>query len=171
MVSEFHAHYAALAAIAVAFAGFGTVAVSLGQRDGGDDAKVDAHRLTNMLTASLTLVVLALLPSLFAALGLDERWQVGLPSIAGLAIMVAAAPGLARRNLAIRRAPGYNLPASIANLLSVIVAAIAFLSCALHWPGWRPSGLFLLGLMGLLVSSVIMFSRVAMSLLRPHNQE
>ena len=168
-MNELTPHYAIIAGIAVSFAGFGTVASSLGQHSGGDDARVDAHRLTNMLAASLTLVVAALLPAMLAALGVGPRWQVGIPSIATLGVMALAAPGLARRNLAIRKSPGYNWPASVANFLSVLVAALAFLACAVRWPGYRPEALFLAGLMGLLLSSVIMFSRVAMSLLRPHN--
>lgn len=169
-MDEIYSTYTTLAAIAVSFAGFGTIAVSLGNRTGGDDAKVDAHRLTNMLAASLTLVVLALLPSVLAALGVVPRWQVGLPSIAGLCVMAFATPRLARRNLAILRLPGYNVPASLANLASIVLAALAFLSCAIGWPDYRPSASFLVGLMGLMLSSVIMFSRVAMSLLLPHNE-
>lgn len=169
-MNDLYSSYAVIAGIAATFAGFGTIAVSLGQLSGGDDAKVDAHRLTNMLVASLMLVVVALLPGLLAALGIAPRWQVGLPSIAALGVITVAAPRLARRNLAIRHAPGYNWPASIANFLSVVVAALAFLACASGWPGYRPPAVFLLGLMGLLLSSVIMFSRVAMSLLLPHNE-
>lgn len=169
-LDDLNSTYTTLAAIAVSFAGFGTIAVSLGNRTGGDDAKVDAHRLTNMLAASLTLVVLALLPATLAAVGVSPRWQVGLPSIAGLCVMTVASPRLARRNLAIMRLPGYNVPASLANLASVILAAVAFLSCAIGWPDYRPSAIFLIGLMGLMLSSVIMFSRVAMSLLLPHNE-
>lgn len=162
--------YTALAAIAASFAGFGTIAVSLGNRTGGDDAAIDAHRLTNMLATSLTLAVVALLPQLIGALGLGPRWQLGLPSAAVLAVMVVAGPRLARRNLAIRHLAGYNWPASTANFLSVFVAGLAFLACAVGWPHYRPPAVFLLGLMGLLLSSVIMFSRVAMSLLLPHNR-
>jgi hypothetical protein len=169
-VGDPYSDYAALAAIAVSFAGFGTIAISLGQRSGGDDAKIDAHRLTNMLTASLTLVVVALLPGLLAGLGVAPRWQLGLPAIAALCVTAGAAPRLARRNLAIRNLPGYNWWASGANLLSVVVAALAFLSCAVGLFADRAAAVFQLGLTGLLVSSVIMFSRVAMSLLLPHNK-
>lgn len=163
--------YALFAGIAASFAGFGTIAVSLGNRTGGDDAKIDAHRLTNMLASSLTLAVVALLPGLLAALGLPPRWQIGLPSAAVLCVMAVAGPRLARRNLAIRRLAGYNWPASAAHLLSILGAGLAFLACAIGWPGYRPAALFQLGLMGLLLASVIMFSRVAMSLLLPHNRE
>lgn len=170
-MEEVHATYIALAGIAMSFAGFGTIAISLNNRAGGDDSKVDAHRLTNMLTAALTLTVVALLPGLFAALGFAERWQTGLPAIAVLGVMAVATPGLARRNLVIRRAPGYSWWAASTNLACVIVAALAFLACAAGWPGYRPPAVFLVGLIGLLMSSVIMFSRVAMSLLLPHNAD
>ena len=165
-----YAAYGDIAAIAVAFAGFGTVAVSLGQRSGGDDAKVDAHRLTNMLAASLTLVVAALLPGMLENLGFTRRWQLALPSIAVLCVILVEAPGLARRNYEIRNAPGFNWPAALTNLGSVILAAFAFLACALGLAGERAAGIYQLGLIGLLLSSVIMFSRVALSLLLPHNK-
>ncbi|QNM81818.1 hypothetical protein H8M03_07035 [Sphingomonas sabuli] len=161
--------YALLAGLGMSFAGFGTLAVTLGSRAGGDDARVDAHRLTNMLTASLTLVVVALLPAVLAALGFAERWQVGLPSLAVVLVTAFASPGLARRNLEIRRSPGFSPVAAVTNLASVIVAVTAFLMCAIGWFPVPPGALFLVGLVGLLLSSVIMFSRVAMSLLRPHN--
>lgn len=163
--------YTLYAGIAASFAGFGTIAISLGERRGGDDAKIDAHRLTNMLATSLTLAVVALLPELLAALGIAPRWQIGLPSAAVLCVMAVAGPRLARRNIAIRQLAGYNWPASAANFLSVFVAGLAFLACAIGWPDYRPAAVFQLGLMGLLLSSVIMFSRVAMSLLLPHNRE
>jgi len=170
-MDELYTTYAVLAGIAASFSGFGTIAVSLGHSAGGDDAKVDAHRLTNMLAASLTLTVIALVPGLLAALGVAPRWQVALPSIAALTVIAVATPRLARRTYAIRNAAGYNRPASAANILSVIVAALAFLACAIGWPRHDPPAVFLLGLMGLLVSSVIMFSRVALSLLLPHNED
>ena len=149
-MDDLYTTYAVLAGIAASFSGFGTIAISLGHRDGGDDAKVDAHRLTNMLAASLTLTVIALVPILLAALGVAPRWQVGLPSVAVLAVIAAATPRLARRTYAIRNAAGYNRPASAANILSVFIAALAFLSCAVGWPEYEPAAMFLLGLMALL---------------------
>lgn len=164
-------NFTTLSGIAVSFAGFGTIAISLGKRDGGDDAAVDAHRLTNMLATSLPLAVAGLVPSLLAAFKLEERLQVALPSIALLATIAIVAPRLVRRNLEVMGKPGYNWFASATNLLSVIVAGLAFLACALGWPDVRPGAVYLLGLTGLLMSSVIMFSRVALSLLLPHNTQ
>lgn len=170
-MSELYDSYSVYAGIAASFAGFGTVAVSLGERRGGDDAKIDANRLTNMLVASLTLAVVALLPQLLAALGVAPRWQTGLPAAAALGVLAIGAPPLVRRNFAIRRVAGYSWPTSVATYLSLIVACLAFLACAIGWPAYRPAALFQLGLTGLLLSSVIMFARVAMSLLLPHNRE
>ena len=45
--------YPVIAQIAAAFAGFGSLATGLGSRRGGDDARVDAFRLGQMLFASL----------------------------------------------------------------------------------------------------------------------
>lgn len=163
--------YGLYAGIAASFAGFGTVAVSLGQRTGGDDAKIDANRLTNMLVASLTLTIVALLPQLLAALGFPPRWQTGLPAAAAFSVMVIAARPLIRRNIAIRQVAGYSWPTSIATYASLIVASLAFLACAIGWPGYRPEAVYQLGLTGLLLSSVVMFARVAMSLLLPYNRE
>lgn len=163
--------YGLYAGIAASFAGFGTIAVSLGQRTGGDDTRIDANRLTNMLVASLTLTIVALLPQLLAALGAPPRWQTGLPAAAALSVILVTAPRLVRRNLAIREVAGYNWPTSVATYFSLIVACLAFLACVIGWPGYRPEAVYQIGLTGLLLSSVVMFARVAMSLLLPHNRE
>ena len=53
--------YVVIAQIAAAFAGFGSLASSLGQRSAGDDARVDASRLALLLVAALTATMLGLL--------------------------------------------------------------------------------------------------------------
>jgi len=171
MIVDPFASYGLYAGIAASFAGFGTIAVSLGQRTGGDDTRIDANRLTNMLVASLTVTVAALLPQLIAALGFAPRWQTGLPAAAALGVMVVEGPPLVRRNLAIRQVAGYSWPTSTAMYVSLLIAFLAFLACAVGWPGYRPEAVYQLGLTGLLLSSIIMFARVAMSLLLPHNQD
>ena len=50
--------------LSVAFAGFASLASILGRRMSKDDPRLDAGRLLNMLTVSLSLTVLALVPFL-----------------------------------------------------------------------------------------------------------
>jgi hypothetical protein len=50
------------------------------------------------------------------------------------------------------------------------MAFIAFVLCVLAMPAGRIAALYLLGLMGLLGSSVVTFSRVIALMLRPHNE-
>jgi len=51
-----------------------------------------------------------------------------------------------------------------------MTAFAAFVLCSLGIPADRIAATYLLGLMGLLGSSVIVFSRVIASMLRPHNE-
>jgi hypothetical protein len=52
--------YPVISQIAVAFAGFGSLASGLRRRRGADDAKLDAFRLFSMLQVSITTTILGL---------------------------------------------------------------------------------------------------------------
>ena len=60
--------------LSVAFAGFASLASILGRRMSKDDPRLDAGRLLNMLTVSLSLTVLALVPFLPMLLEWSSRW-------------------------------------------------------------------------------------------------
>jgi len=160
--------YIVIAPIAAAFAGFGSLASGLG-RGGGDDARVDASRLSMMLQVSLSATLLGLLPAMFISLSFGERWSLGAASIAALIVMLACAPGALRRSIRFRNLPGFSKRTTVLNALCLLTSLIAFVLCASGISESRLPGVYLLALMGLLGSSVVMFSRVIMSMLRPHN--
>jgi hypothetical protein len=162
--------YAVIAQMAVGFAGFGSLASRLGQRQGGDDAKVDAMRLALMLSASLSAALLGLLPATLAGFALDEGVAVRASAVVALVAMLTYAPISVRRARNIRHVHGFSKGGILANSLCSLLAFAAFLLCSLNLPVGRIAALYLLGLVGLLCSSVIMFSRVIASMLRPHNE-
>ena len=162
--------YIVIAQMSVAFAGFGSLAGRLGQRAGGDDAKVDAMRLALMLSASLSAAILGLLPATLASLAVDERLALRISAAAGLVAMLCYAPISVRRARNIRHVDGFSKGGTVANSACSLVAFAAFALCVFDMPTGMTASLYLVALMGLLGSSVVMFSRVIASMLRPHNE-
>ena len=159
--------YVVVAPIAVAFAGFGSLASAVGQRRGGDDARVDAFRVATMLFSSVSATLLGLLPATLEGLLIADRVAVRLSALVALAALVLYVPlgiGRARR---IRDVPGFSKGGTLVNSSCLLAAFVAFALCALGvWPDLVP-GFYLLGLIGLLSSSMVMFWRVIASMLRP----
>jgi hypothetical protein len=162
--------YVVIAQMSVAFAGFGGLASRLGQRRGGDDAKVDAMRIALMLSASLSAALLGLLPATLTSFALDERLALRASSVAGLVAMLAYAPISVRRARNMRHVKGFSKGGTLANSACSLLAFTAFALCSVDILTGQAAALYLLGLMGLLGSSVVMFSRVIASMLRPHNE-
>ena len=162
--------YVVIASIAAVFAGFGSLASGLGRRRAGDDARVDATRLILMLFASLSATLLGLLPATLAGLLLDDQLAVRASALVALiAILGYAATGLSRA-LKLRQIRGFSKAGVLSNLASALIALGAFLLCVLGVPEDRIPAVYLLGLLGLLGSSTIMFSRLIISMLRPHDE-
>ena len=162
--------YVVIGPVAAAFAGFGSLASGIGQRRGGDHARVDAMRLGSMLSASLLATMLAFLPATLAGLLLDEPLAVRMSAVIAVVSIVVLMPisiGRARR---IRDLPGFSIGGAVANTACTLLALAAFAFCLFAVPPNRIEALYLLGLLGLLGSSVVMFSRVIASMLRPHNE-
>ncbi|MEA3062976.1 MAG: hypothetical protein QOJ94_2757 [Sphingomonadales bacterium] len=162
--------YLVIAPIAAAFAGFGSLASGLGQRRGGDHARVDAMRLGSMLTASLSATLLALLPATLAGLFLDDRLAVRTSALISVVAIVGFALVSVARARKIRGLSGFSIGGAVANTACTLLALSAFALSLLDIPAGRVEALYLLGLIGLLGSSVVMFSRVIASMLRPHNE-
>lgn len=162
--------YVVISPIAAAFAGFGSLASGLGQNRGGDDARIDAMRLALMLSTSLTATLLGLLPVTLSALSLNDRFAVRASAVVALIVMGCYAPISLKRARKLRHAPGFSKGATAGSSACSLTAFIAFVLCVLAMPADRIAALYLLGLVGLLGSSVIMFSRVIASMLRPLNQ-
>ena len=160
--------YPVFAQIAAVFAGFGSLANGLGQRRGGDDARIDAYRFGFMLFSSLATTLLGLLPATLAGL-LGEGLAIRLSAVCAVAALLIYAPLSTVRIVRIKNVTGFNLPAGILNGTCALIALAAFLLCVLAWPAGHIADLYLVGLMALLGSSVVMFSRVIVSMLRPHS--
>ena len=162
--------YIVIAQMSVAFAGFGSLASRLGQRPGGDDAKVDATRLGLMLSASLSATLLGLLPATFSSFASDEQIGVRMSAAVGVVAMLSYAPISIRRARQIRHVDGFSKGGTLASSVCSLLSFTAFSLCAFGTPVGRTAALYLLALMGLLGSSVVMFSRLIASILRPHNE-
>lgn len=162
--------YPTLAQIAATFAGFGSLASGVGRRLGAHDARVDAFRLGQMLFASLSGTLLGLLPATLLGLSMGLRWAVGAPAVAAVVGLLIYFPVSMKKAGRIRHVAGFSPAAALANMASALTALAAFSLCAVGVPSNREADLYLLGLMGLLGSSVVMFSRVIASMLRPLNE-
>lgn len=161
--------YPVIAQIAATFAGFGSLASALDRRSGGDDARIDAYRLWLMLFASLSATVLGLLPATLTALSLGTGLALQLASLAALAALLIYLPMGTRRVLNLRGVVGFSIPGAIANTACALTSFIAFAVCAAGVAANQLAGVYLLGLVAMLGSSIVMFSRVIASMLRPHS--
>lgn len=159
-----------VAPVAAAFAGFGSLASGLGERRGGDHARVDAMRLGSMLSASLSATLLALLPVTLAGLLLDDQLATRTSALIAVIAIISLATISAARARRIRGLPGFSIGGAVANTICTLIALAAFVLCAAAVPYDRVKAMYLLGLLGLVGSSVVMFSRVISSMLRPHNE-
>lgn len=161
--------YPVIAQIAAAFAGFGSLASGIGRRRGGDDARMDAYRLQHMLQASLSATLLGLLPAtLIGPLG-DGASAIRISALAAItAILIYVPPSIVRARR-LRHVAGFSVRATVINSLCVWGAFFAFLLCVIDYPRGLVPSLYLIGLMGLLASTVMLFSRVIVSMLRPHS--
>lgn len=162
--------YPVIAQIAATFAGFGSLASGLGRRGGADDARIDASRLALMLFASLSATLLGLLPETLAGIGLAWQSAVRVSAAAAVVALLAYAPFAVRRSSRIWHVGGFTKAATAANGASVAVSLVAFALGAAGVAATRGEGLYLVGLLGLLASSVITFSRVIGSMLRRHSR-
>jgi len=157
-----------IAQLSVAIAGFASLASALGVRNRGDETRVDAGRLINMLIVSLSTAVLALVPfvpTLFGSPG-NVVWRVS--AAIALAAMVIVAPGAAMRARRMQRYAGFNTPSNVVNFGLAAIAAISFGCCAFGLPAPRLSASYVAGLFALLLICAILFFRVITSLLRRH---
>lgn len=161
-------YYAVIAQVAATFAGFGSLASGIGKRRGGDDARMDAYRLRSMLSASLSATLLSLLPITLGALLDDDIAGVHAAALAGSGAILVFTPASMHRAWHLRHVAGFSLAATLINLTCVWGAFVAFVLCLVHEPGGREAAWYLLGLSGLLCSSLTLFARVIVSMLAPY---
>lgn len=159
--------YPVIAQIAGAFAGFGSLASGLGQRRGGDDARMDAYRLEHMLEASLSATLLGLLPVTLSGLFGDEFWGVRVSAFVALCAILGYAPRAMAHARRIRQVAGFSWKATTINVTCMWGAFLSYALCLLDVPAGRSTSWYLLGLLGMLASTVMLFSRVIVSMLQP----
>ena len=159
--------FTVIAPIAAAYAGVGGVASGLWQRRGGGEDRVDAFRVATMLYGSLSATLLGFLPATLGALSVTEEWAVRISSLAALVVMVFYVPTGFARALTTRDVPGWSRRGTIAASLFLLTSFAAFALATAGVQAQHSAGLYLLGLVGLLGSSVVMFWRVITAMLLP----
>lgn len=162
--------YPTIAQIAAVFAGFGSLASGLGRRTGGDDSRVDAYRLGFMLFSSLSATLLGLLPATLRGLSVTTGLEIRISAAVGVIALALFIPLSTRRIFGLRHVSGFSISGAIANTACTTTAAIAFALCLFALVGPQVAAVYLVGLMGLLGSSMVMFARVIASMLRRHNR-
>lgn len=163
-------YYPVIAQVAATFAGFGSLASGIGKRRGGDDARMDAYRLRSMLSASLSATLLSLLPITFGALFADDVAGLHAAALLAAGAILLFTPASMIHGLKLRHVAGFSRTATLINLACVWGAFAAFAMCLLHEPRGREAAWYLLGLSGLLCSSLTLFARVIVSMLSPFHK-
>ncbi len=156
-----------VAELAVAFAGFASLASILRRRLAKDDPRVDAGRLLNMLLVSLSLTLLSLVPFVPMLLEWSTRQVWGASGAVGFAAMSVLSWSALRRAAEMRRYPGFNPAANAINHALFIAAVIGFLLSALGFPRVNPAASYFASIALLLCSCAILFFRVIASLVHP----
>jgi hypothetical protein len=160
-----------MAQLAVAFAGFASLATALGDRSGAPQTRVDAGRLTNMLMVSLCTAMLSLAPMIPTLFGLPEEVVWRSSAAVAVANMAIFSPGIVRRTQRMKLYVGFSMVTNSLNIGLAVLATLAFLACALGIAAPRSSATYVAGLLLMLLISAIVFFRVIASLLKPHAPE
>lgn len=160
-----------IAQLSVAFAGFACLASALSARNHGDETRVDAGRLINMLVVSLCTAMLALVPFIPTLFGFAEKLVWRSSAVTAFGTLVLFAPGVVTRTKRMQQYAGFNMRSNAVNFGLAAMAAFGFGFCAFGLPALRPSASFVAGLVALLLICAIVFFRVIASLLRPHAPE
>lgn len=160
-----------LSQVAVAFAGFGSIASALAPQKTSDITRVEAGRLLNMLSATLPTVILGMTPSAIALFDLPARWVWGISAAIALAVFAFGIPRGLVRTFQMMRTKAFNWFSGIANLAMLSATGALFLLCLLGIPSSDPAASYVAGIMLLLTVSAILFFRVAYSILRTHSPD
>jgi hypothetical protein len=153
-----------IAEISVAFAGFASLASIFGRRSSHSDACVDAGRVMNMLTVSLTVTGLALFPFVLMLLGLSTRWVWGTAGGLGIFAIIAAGPSVLRRTSLMKQYPGFSTNKSYWNYTFAALSLVALVCCVFEMPSGKSLAAYIGGLIALLVVSGSLFFSVIESL-------
>ena len=96
-----------------------------------------------------------------------DRTAMRASALVGLVAIAVYVPIGAWRVRKLRKVTGFSKSGGLANSACLLTAFVAFTLCAAAVAGDRTAGVYLLGLVGLLGSSMVMFWRVIASMLRP----
>lgn len=160
-----------LSQIAVAFAGFGSIASALAPQKTSDITRVEAGRLLNMLSATLPTAILGMTPSALALFDLPARGVWGISAAIALAVFAFSMPRSLGRTFHMMRTKAFNWFSGITNLAMLAATVTLFLLCLLGIPSSDPAASYVAGILLLLTMSAILFFRVAYSILRTHAPE
>ncbi|MEO7387706.1 MAG: hypothetical protein ABIX37_12270 [Gammaproteobacteria bacterium] len=160
-----------IAELAVAFAGFASIASAMRDRADVDNIRVDAGRLTNMIIVSLTTAMLSLVPFIPMLFSVQATTTWRASAFVAIAAVLTAGPGMVERTIRMKNYREFNMQTNVVNYGIAMIAAGAFLACALGYPAGNPAASYATGLVALLLMSAILFFRVIVSLLRPHVPE
>jgi hypothetical protein len=158
-------YFLTIAELAVALAGFGSLAALIGRQPGAESAAVDAGRLRAMLERSLAAMILAVLPVSLGRFELPEHLIWGAPAV----LFAVVAPYLhvapirrMRRDPSYQPGLGYRLSgwAALVATLGLLLAGLVGLI--------RLQPAFGLALVIELSVAASMFLRVASSLMSIH---
>lgn len=156
-----------LAEIAVAFAGFASVASAIGRRESLVDPRVNAVRLHNMVEISLMVIAFSLAPILFQRIVADARPLWMLSSAFAVVVGVAAVVRLTLRIRPIEALPGYDNAGANRVRLVAGSALIAMLIGTTGLLSRHAETLYLGAAFMTLVMSGMLFMRVIESLIYP----
>src|SRR6478736_2963252 len=115
MVTDPAELYPQIAQIAAVFAGFGSLASSIGKRSGGADARIDAYRIGLMLFASLSATLLGLLPATLVGLSVPPTVALRVSAGAAVVALLVNVPLSTTTVMKLRNVAGFNLGAGLAN--------------------------------------------------------
>jgi len=154
-----------VAEVAVAFAGFATLAGLIGQDPSRDHPEVDAVRLRNMVTISLVVVALSFVPVVVVGIARSERigWIASsvIATIWTLACWIRTV-GRARR---VRHLPGYSIRLDRTVRALAGCSLIGWVVNSTGLPGSFSYEIYLTALLLGLATSGVLFSLVVASLL------
>ena len=154
-----------IAEVAVAFAGFASLASLIGRESSSADPRVDAVRLRNMLSSSMSVVALSLVPVLVLPVAPSEAlgWIVS-SAIALVWATISMVRGF-RRARPIRDAPGYDFAGHRNTQVLGVLLIGGLLINSTGVPGSYSDDIYLGTLLLALAMSGMLFARVVASVL------
>ena len=156
-----------VAEIALALAGFASLATVIGQRYKNTDPIVNAIRLRGLLDAGLSAMLLALFAVLLLQIGGLNAWVWRASSVVGLCFVIPIGWAAWKREKLRRHLPGYKKPVAAVMFSFVAAAFLGFAINSVGLPGAYGFHVYFGVLCLLLMICSTMFVLVIASLLSP----